>query len=189
MFVNSDTLASLHIIQSEDHPNSHQQGPTTSTSGAKESLSVYGLFHSLASTSQGKQKLRQILLRPSQDLSIIEDRFSTISTLLRPESAPSLEKICKSLRKIKDMRTIIIHLKKGVNGASAKASTIKRGVWASILNFTFHALKIVEAVRELSHGQTLAIIQKVGAPYGERQGLTRTADYQRHTAFPSASDW
>ena len=70
------------------------------------------------------------------------------------------------------MRTIVIHLKKGVSDASAKASTIKRGVWASILNFTFHTLKISEAVRELHDGQTLAIVEKVTPPYSERQGLT-----------------
>lgn len=165
MFVNSDTLASLQIIQSENHPNSHMQGPNESTSGAKESLSVYGLFYKLASTPQGKQRLRQVFLRPSMDLTIIEERLSTISILLRPENASSLEKICRSLRKIKDIRTIVIHLQKGISDTSAKSPTINRGVWASILNFTFHNLKIIEAVQELNDGQTLAIVPKVRPAY------------------------
>ena len=172
MFINSDTLASLQIIQLENHPNSHLQGPSKSTSGAKESLSVYGLFYHLASTPQGKQRLRQIFLRPSQDLCIIEERFSGINILLRPENAGSLEEICKNLKKIRDMRTIVIHLKKGISDASAKASAIKRGVWASILNFTFYILKIVEAVRELHDRQTFKIIEKVRHPYNEIHGLT-----------------
>lgn len=172
MFVNSDTLASLQIIQSENHPNSHMQGPNKSTSGAKESLSLYGLFYHLASTPQGKQKLRQVFLRPSLDLSIIEERLSTIDILLRPENAASLDNICSSLKKIKDIRTIVIHLQKGVSDASAKASTINRSVWASMLNFTFHTLKITEAVRELSGGQTLAIVTKVRHTCFERHALT-----------------
>jgi len=161
MFVNSDTLASLQIIQSENHPNSHMQGPNNSTSGAKENLSVYGLFYHLASTPQGKRKLRQIFVRPSLDLSIIGERLTTIGILLRPENAPSLEKMHRSLKKIKDIRTVVIHLQKGVSDASGKGSAINRGVWSSIRNFTFHALKITEAVRELSDGQTLAIATKV----------------------------
>jgi DNA mismatch repair protein MSH5 len=172
MFINSDTLASLQIIQSENHPNSHMQGPNMSTSGAKESLSIYGLFYHLASTPQGKQKLRQIFLRPSLDLSVIEERLSTVEILLRPENAPSLEKIWKSLKKIKDIRTIVIHLQKGISDASAKASTINRGVWASIRNFTFHTLKIAEAVGELNEGQDLAIVTKVRPTYVERHPLT-----------------
>ena len=78
MFVNADTLNSLQILQHEFHPNSHMQGPTKSSSGAKESLSVYGLFHQLARTPQGKQKLRQIFLRPSIDIDLIVERHKTI---------------------------------------------------------------------------------------------------------------
>jgi DNA mismatch repair protein MSH5 len=174
MFVNSDTLASLQIIQSESHPNSHMQGPNKSTSGAKESLSVYGLFYHLTSTPQGKQKLRQIFLRPSLDLSIIEERLKTIGVLLRHENVTSLEKICRSLKKIKDMRTVVIHLQKGISDASGKLSTVNRGVWASLLNFSFHMLKITEAVRELNDGQILAIAAKVRSPPILRWSLTRS---------------
>lgn len=165
MFINSDTLASLQIIQSENHPNSHMQGPNRATSGAKESLSVYGLFYYLTSTPQGKQKLRQLFLRPSLNLSVISERLSTINVLLRPENAPSLEKICQSLRKIKDIRTVVIHLQKAITDTSSKASTVNRGVWASIRNFSFHTLKITEALRELDGGQGLAIVTRVRPTY------------------------
>lgn len=162
MFVNADTLASLQIIQSENHPNSHMQGPNKSTSGAKESLSVYGLFHHLATTPQGKQRLRRIFLRPSTDISVIEERLHTSITLLRPDNEAALEKIVYSLKKIKDLRTVVIHMKKGVSDTPGRGSAVHRGVWASMQNFTFHTLKILEAIRELNDGgRPLEIISKV----------------------------
>src|SRR4051812_29226214 len=103
MFVNADTLSSLRIIQSESHPNSHMQGPNNSGSGSKESLSVFGLFVHLASTPQGKHKLRQMFLRPSVDMAVIGERLKTISFFLRSENQAALQKIRKSLKKVKDI--------------------------------------------------------------------------------------
>lgn len=188
MFVNSDTLASLQIIQSENHPNSHMQGPNKSTSGAKESLSVYGLFCHLARTPQGKQKLRQIFLRPSTNLAMITERLSTIDVLLKSENVATLEKIHHSLKMIKDIRTVVVHLQKGINSPSSKGSSVAaRGVWASIQNFTFHVLKILEAIRELADGENLVITAKFyteiqPSPLNEiGKMITDIVDFQRST--------
>jgi DNA mismatch repair protein MSH5 len=159
MFVNADTLASLQIIQSENHPNKHNQGP--STSGAKESLSAYGLFHHLARTPQGKQKLRHIFLRPSIDLSVIGERLNTIGVLLRPDNSPLLHTIGKSLKRVKDIRTVVIHLQKGVCDVPSKSATIKNGVWGSLQNFVFQSLSILDVLREIGEGHGLAIVAKV----------------------------
>jgi DNA mismatch repair protein MSH5 len=160
MYINADSLTSLQILQSEFHPNSHMQGPTES-SGAKESLSVFGLFHHLAHTPQGKYRLRQIFLRPTMNLALIEERQATIRTLLRPENSTALDKIVNSLKHIKNIRTVVIHLQKGISGSLVKGSAIQRGVWGSLQQFTYHALKIVEAVHELQGSQTLDIVCKV----------------------------
>lgn len=160
MFVNADTLASLQILRSESHPNSHNQGPTNSASATKESLSVYGLFHSLASTPQGRHKLKQLFLRPSMDLTIIEERQATISILLRPDNAPVFGKLVQSLRKIKNLRTVLMSLQKGVSGSSGKGS-FQNGVWQSLQYFSFTAMRIIEAARDLVDGQSLVVIRKV----------------------------
>ena len=156
MFVNADTLASLQIIQSENHPNKPMQGP--SSSGAKESLSVYGLFHHLARTPQGKQKLRHMFLRPSTDLSVIGERLDTIGILLRSDNSALLQSIGKSLKRIKDIRTVIIHLQKGV---CSQSSVIRQGVWGNLQTFMFQALTVLDTVRQLSECQGLAIVKKV----------------------------
>lgn len=64
VYINADTLTALQIVGAESHPSTQSQG--SNGHGAKESLSVYGLFHSLAQTPQGKRKLRQAFIRPSK---------------------------------------------------------------------------------------------------------------------------
>ena len=155
MFINADTLASLQIIQSENHPNSQSQGPNKS----KESLSVFGLFCKLARTPQGKQKLRRLFLHPSTDLSVIRERHRTIATLLRSENSTSLNTIMKSLPMIRDLRSIVIHLQKGI---SDYRGSIKKGVWMSLQGSAFGILGLIEAVRGLStKEQPLLIANKV----------------------------
>lgn len=184
MFVNADTLASLQVIQSENHPNSHMQGPNKSTSGAKESLSVYGLFYNLARTPQGKQKLRQFFLRPSTDLNVIKERLSTISVLLKPDNSTTLEKLSRSLKMIKDLRSVMIHLQKGISDVPGKPNAMRRGAWANIQNFTFHVLMILDALRELAGSQSLEIANKFFAEIqvaritGIGEMITNTVDFQ-----------
>lgn len=117
---------------SESHPNYHNQGPTNSSSGSKESLSVYGLFHHLARTSQGKSTLRRYFLCPSMDVSVINERLDTISVILRPENAVALDKISKNLAHIKNLRQVMVQLTKGVASSTNKGGGIARGIWSTI---------------------------------------------------------
>ncbi|KAI8957462.1 muts domain V-domain-containing protein [Daldinia sp. FL1419] len=158
MFVNADTLVSLQILQSEYHPNSHLRGP--SNSGAKESLSIYGLFQHLARTPQGKLKLRQIFLRPSTDIDLIHARQKTISFLLRPGNTESLVQLSNELKKVKNMKSIVALLEKGVDIPGRKMS-IANNVWASLQRFAAYSLRIGEALRTLPGSEKIEIIGKV----------------------------
>lgn len=119
-------------MQSEANPNTHSQGPTKASSGSKEGLSVYGLFHHLARTPQGKYLLRQYFLRPSLDLDVVNQRLETVSVFLRPDNNGPMDGIVKSLSQIKNMRTVMIHLRKGVSNGLSKGGGIKSGIWSSI---------------------------------------------------------
>lgn len=160
MFVNADTLVSLQILQSEYHPNSHQRGPSNSGSGAKESLSVYGLFQHLARTPQGKLKLRQIFLRPSTDIDLIHARQKTISFLLRPGNAEALVQLSNELKKIKNMKSVMALLEKGVDIPGRKIS-IANNVWASIQRFAAYSLRLRDSLRILPGSENVGIIGKV----------------------------
>lgn len=130
--MNADTLSSLQIMQSETHPHTHSQGPTKASSGAKEGLSVYGLFHNLARTPQGKQLLRQYFLRPVTDATIINERLNVAGIFLRPENHGPIADISQSLGQIKNMRTVMTNLRKGVSNALSKSGGIKNGVWSTL---------------------------------------------------------
>ncbi|KAI1387071.1 muts domain V-domain-containing protein [Hypoxylon trugodes] len=160
MFVNANTLVSLQILQSEYHPNSHQRGPNNSASGAKESLSIYGLFQHLARTPQGKLKLRQTFLRPSTDIDLIHTRQKAISFLLRPGNAEALMQLSNELKKIKNMKTVIALLEKGVDIPGRKIS-IANNVWASLQRFAAYSLRLRDSLRTLPGAEKLEVIRKV----------------------------
>jgi DNA mismatch repair protein MSH5 len=129
-----DTLQSLQIVETESHPHSHNQGPKSS--GSKEGLSVYGLFHHLARTPQGKNLLRQYFLRPSLNLDVINERQRAIGVLLRPDNTIELDELVKNLRPIKNIRVIMINLRKGMSGGSPKGGILKP-IWSTIRQVSY----------------------------------------------------
>ena len=155
MMINPDTLLSLQIIQPESHPNAFNQGP--GTSGSKESLSIYGLFHHLARTPQGRARLRQYFLRPSLDLIEISARLSFVSVFVQPENSVPLDKLSKSMSRIKNMRTTMSMLHKGVSGGNKKLGGFKSGVWASLLEFCYHTIDIAETLKEILGGDMIPL--------------------------------
>ncbi|KAI5240609.1 hypothetical protein E4T42_08313 [Aureobasidium subglaciale] len=161
MFVNADTLLSLQIVQSESHPHSHNQGPAKANSGSKEGFSVYGLFHNLARTPQGRVLLRQYFLRPSTNLEVINERLDTINFLLRTENTEQTEALTKNLSKIKNMRTVMINLRKGISGTGPGKKGLPNFIWAGIRLFAYHALQIKDSFQDVFGGDRLAIRNKV----------------------------
>lgn len=131
MFINSDTLHSLGIIDAEAHPHSHNRGPNAG-SGAKEGLSVYGLFHRLAKTPQGRFLLRQYFLRPSLNINVINERLDAVSVLSRTENTSALESLVQNMKSIGNMRMMMINLRKGVGGSTLGRSGFSKSIWTSI---------------------------------------------------------
>ncbi|QKD47976.2 muts domain V-domain-containing protein [Fusarium oxysporum Fo47] len=159
MYVSTDALLSLQILQTELHPNSQAWGPDANKSNSKESLSVYGLFHHLACTPQGRAQLRQLFLRPLLDLDIISERQRTITVLLQPDNADKLAQLTSTLRKIRNMRTTLAQLRKGIEFPSAGHS-FDRGVWATIQKFTAQALTLRDTIGLFNGGSDIVIFKK-----------------------------
>ncbi|KAF7512474.1 hypothetical protein GJ744_001409 [Endocarpon pusillum] len=158
MFISPETLLSLQVIQPESHPNAFNQGP--GSTGTKESLSIYGLFRHYARTPQGKGRLRQAFLRPSLDLEETNHRLDFIGVFARPENQVPLQKLSRSMSMIKNIRTVMIHLHKGINGGNQKSGRFKSGVWATLLEFASHTIDIRDTLREVLGGESLPLLAK-----------------------------
>ncbi|KIW63518.1 hypothetical protein PV04_08515 [Phialophora macrospora] len=143
MLVNTDTLVSLQIIQPESHPNGMNQGP--STSGAKGSHSLYGLFHQHTKSPQGKVYLRQAFLRPSLDIDHINTRLDFVSVFVRPENQTVRDKLSESLGRIKNMRNTITLLHKGIDSGNAKQTdTLGEALHAELLPLCVRAASVLD---------------------------------------------
>lgn len=193
-------MLSLQVIQSESHPHSHNQGPTKSNSGSKEGLSVYGLFHHLARTPQGKFLLRQYFLRPSLNIDIINERLDTISVMIRPDNTTTLENIVKHLGQVKNMRSVLVSLRKGISAAGGRHGGVSQSVWSSMRQFVFHALKIKDAFNEIIGADRLAIHNKimerfeghhlaqVGRSISEVVDFEQSAEHHRTVVLPGIDE-
>ncbi|KAJ5827148.1 DNA mismatch repair protein MutS core [Penicillium robsamsonii] len=160
MWINSNTLTSLQIIQSESHPNMFNQGPGKKSASGKESLSVYGLFQHFAYTPQGRVRLKQTFSRPSVDLDTIRERHDFVGVFSRPDNLAALEKMTKALKHVKNIRPVMVNLRKGISTGSAKITGFKTTVWASLLAFAFHSIDINDALREVSGAHILTLRTK-----------------------------
>ncbi|KEF51694.1 uncharacterized protein A1O9_12329 [Exophiala aquamarina CBS 119918] len=198
MMINADSLASLQILQGESHPKTFNQGP--GTSGTKESLSLFGLFQNHARTSQGKAALRRSFLRPTLNVDEIQGRLDFISVFVRPDNQTNCQKLSKSLSKVKNMRTTIVLLHKGIDGGRQKQSTFKGGVWSSLIEFCYHAIDVVETLGEVLGASQLPIcarvfdtldrfhMQRIGHIIFETVDLESSADQHRTVVKRGVND-
>lgn len=159
MYLNQDTLAALQIMESESHPHAQNQGPNNS--GSKESLSVYGLFHHLARSPQGKQRLRSMFLRPSLDLATVRQRHQSIAAFLRTSNTDLVGDMITALKSIKNMRPVMVHLRKGISGSADRNRAFKCNVWTTIRAFAFHTLGIQAAASHIECMVPLDVIAKI----------------------------
>ncbi|OGM44275.1 DNA mismatch repair protein Msh5 [Aspergillus bombycis] len=160
MFLSGRTLLALQIMESESHPSMVNQGPGKKSSSSKEGLSVYGLFQHFAYSPQGRHQLKQIFLRPSIDIDVIRERHAFIGVYLRPDNYNPLNKLTKSLKHIKNLRPVMINLRKGISTGSGKLTGFKSTVWATLLAFAFYGIDIHDALKETASGNELALLQK-----------------------------
>ncbi|KAK1688154.1 muts domain V [Colletotrichum godetiae] len=160
MFVNADTLSSLQVFQSELHPSNLISGTGKTASGSKESLSLFGLFHPLAGTPQGKARLRQLFLRPLVNIDMIRERQETIAVFLQPGNQEAFTSISQRLRKVTDIKKTLARLQRGAAESPAGCASIERGVWWTLTRFSLHVLRLRDAILQLRNANGLVIIRK-----------------------------
>ena len=160
MLISADALLSLQIMRTEIHPNPQLQCLGGSENKVKESLSVAGLLQALAATVQGKARLRQMLFQPSLDVHVIEERQRSIAVFLRPENSDIVASIRRQLKKVKNIKAALHHVRGGVDRIRGQLS-LRINDWRALLRFTMIATQLREDIRSLAGGQDLSIYAKV----------------------------
>ena len=156
-FITMDTVLSLQIMQSESHPSSHNQGPTKASSGSKEGLSVYGLFHPLARSPQGKLALKQLFLRPLLDINRLHDRQDAVAVFSRPENSSVVDIIRAHLGKIKNVRSFLVTLRRGVSSGTGQAGKVAFRIWHGLHEFACHSTEIFNVLRDVAGVEALSV--------------------------------
>ncbi|EPE04691.1 dna mismatch repair protein [Ophiostoma piceae UAMH 11346] len=143
LFATADTLLALQIFRS-----GLRQGAGGSTDADKDArmgqdtMSIFDLFRSLALTSQGRYKLREIFVRPSTDLTIINARQDAVASLQDPANLATVATIRACLKKIKSVRPLLLQLKRGLL-LPGSFTTIKHSAWSHLHDFCFNVLHII----------------------------------------------
>ena len=134
---------------------------------------MYGLFYLFAKSPQGRQQLRHMFLRPSKDLESIQTRHNSVAVFAKAENQDPLQKLSKSMTKIKNMTRIMALLHKGIEGGTSNSGSIKSGVWSSLLDFCFHIIDISETLNEVTGIQQVPIYRSTCTAFdrGEFQRL------------------
>ena len=76
--------------------------------------------------------LRQIFLRPSTNITLIEERQATITIFTRPDNETALAAMCKHLKGVKNVVTLTGKLRKGGAGGTSKGGGIAKSIWQGL---------------------------------------------------------
>ncbi|KWU42860.1 hypothetical protein RHOSPDRAFT_35589 [Rhodotorula sp. JG-1b] len=141
MIINSDALTSLQIFQDEAHAATHSRA-------TKEGLSLFGIAN-LTRTPLGRAKMRDWFLRPSLELSVIEQRHDAVECFLREDNQHVVDAIRSHIREIKNTPLLL----KKLGGGSMHMKD-----WQVVWKLTFVAIMIRDALVTLSHRHAIKAI-------------------------------
>lgn len=65
-------------------------------------------------------------------MAVINERLDTAAVFLRPDNHGPLINITKNLGQVKNMRAVMINLRKGVSSGLSKGGGIRNGIWSAL---------------------------------------------------------
>lgn len=146
VMIDRETIKALQIVEYDGEGDS--QGITARHEQHVDSQSVLGIFKALVSTSQGQSAMKRRVLRPTADVTVIEERQATTGLLLQSSNVDMVRKATSILRGIPNVRNLLVQLRKGLD-ATVPANSANRSAWASICRFTSNGLRLGETVAKI----------------------------------------
>lgn len=183
--ISADAMVSLQIIRSELRPDYQVSNP--SESKTKQVLSLYGLLQALASTAEGKARLRQMTFLPTTDMSLIHERQRTIELMLHPGNKDTMVDVRAFLKKIGNIKTPLTHIRKIVDRIRGQLS-IRIEVYKKVLQFTMICTRLKEALLPFSHGSGPEIFSRVSLAHQNRPQYILTTNPVRFTTPLTPTD-
>ncbi|KAH1496678.1 hypothetical protein KXV92_004225 [Aspergillus fumigatus] len=125
-----------------------------------------------------------------------QPRKKAYPVYLRPDNYDALNKIVKGLKHIKNLRPVMINLRKGISTGSAKIAGFKTTVWATLLAFAFYGIDIHDALKETFGADNLNLrtqalrvfeasqLYRVGRMIQETVDIDRSEDQGRTVVKP-----
>ncbi|KAH1985165.1 hypothetical protein KXV64_009228 [Aspergillus fumigatus] len=125
-----------------------------------------------------------------------QPRKKAYPVYLRPDNYDALNKIVKGLKHIKNLRPVMINLRKGISTGSAKITGFKTTVWATLLAFAFYGIDIHDALKETFGADNLNLrtqalrvfeasqLYRVGRMIQETVDIDRSEDQGRTVVKP-----
>jgi DNA mismatch repair protein MSH5 len=96
------------------------------------------------------------------NIEVINERLSTVSAFLLPGNSGFLDDIISSLKPIKNIRTVLQNLRKGVSGTNQKqGGGTSVPIWSNLLSFAFYTLKIRDLIEEVNGLENVSIRNKI----------------------------
>ncbi|CCG84549.1 protein of unknown function [Taphrina deformans PYCC 5710] len=124
----------------------------------KDNPSLFGIVNRCRTTS-GRALLKHWFLAPTTDILVIETRHDAIECLISPYNAQISDKISQIIGKCADMHNALQQLQAGQHGSS------RGGVWQVLLNFAFHAVKVLEKVEEMRGNTEIDVLRRICASF------------------------
>ncbi|XP_076335549.1 mutS protein homolog 5-like isoform X2 [Tachypleus tridentatus] len=144
LWMDENTYSALQVFYEEWHPSVYK-----SSSGRKEGLSLYGILNR-CKTYQGSKELRNMLLRPTQNLEILTQRQEAVGFFLATENMETTTTIQDCLKHIKNIPRILAHMA----GAHATVND-----WKTLYKSVYNAMLIGDLCSTLP--QRIFIINKI----------------------------
>jgi DNA mismatch repair protein MSH5 len=94
------------------------------------------------------------------DIDLIKERQQTISLFLRPDNGEATMQAGAVLRRVKNARTAVAQLRRGVDSPSSGQS-FDRGVWAILRGFAAQTLRLRDIISSIHEGEQAQIVRKV----------------------------
>ncbi|KAL9589019.1 MAG: hypothetical protein Q9203_002186 [Teloschistes exilis] len=137
------------------------------------------------------QRKKAVVYLPGDAEANLAFRLSAVETFNLTGVIGILNGIVKSLGQIKNMKTVVIHLRKGISNGMGKGNGgIKSGVWSTLRSFAFHTLQILDSMTEVMGAEQLAIRCKI-LEHWDRRALANVgrlvSDVVR-SLYPALSD-